>query len=142
MATRHSSASLLPLTWSAAKRFVAPLLVAALLIVLCGLIYSYIEPTTPTFAEGLWLAFVTASTIGYGDVVPTSPAARAFTPFVLLLGFAVLSFVTAAVAASWVEARERQMEREILHDVHQQIGALRREVAALRERVEHNRPPR
>jgi hypothetical protein len=59
-----------------------------------ALVYWRIEPTTPTLADGTWLAFVTAATIGYGDVVPTSPAARAFTPLVLLLGFDVLSLVT------------------------------------------------
>jgi voltage-gated potassium channel len=121
----------LPLPRAMLQRLLPPLLLAALLIVGCGIVYSHIEPTTPTVAEGVWLAFVTAATIGYGDVVPTSHAAKVFTPFVLLLGFAVLSLVTAAVAATWVEAREREIEREILRDVHRQIGALRREVEAL-----------
>jgi len=56
---------------------------------------------------------------------------------VVLLGFAVLSLVTAAIAATFVESREREIEREILRDLHQQIGALRAEVAALRERSTH-----
>jgi voltage-gated potassium channel len=132
----------LPLPWSMAKRLVLPLTLAALLIVACGIVYWHIEPTTPTLADGVWLAFVTAATIGYGDVVPTSAAARAFTPFVLLLGFGVLSLVTAAVAATWVEARERQIEREILHDLHRQMGSLHREMEALRKAIEAERGQR
>ena len=111
------------LTWSLAG--------ASVLLLGCGVVYWWIEPRTPTFVDGLWLAFVTASTIGYGDLVPTTHASRIFSVFVVLLGFAVLSLVTAAFAATWVEAREREIEREILRDVHRQIGALRREVEAL-----------
>ena len=42
-----------------------------------------------------------------------------------LLGFGVLSLVTAAIAASWVESDERRIEREILHGPAQatSIGA-------------------
>ena len=109
------------------------LLLAGAVLGLCGLGYRWLEPTTPTFAEGLWLAFVTAGTVGYGDVVPTSPAAKIFSAFVVLLGFGVLSLVTAAVAAKWVEVEERTIEREILRDVHRQIDSLRQDIAALRE---------
>lgn len=108
------------------------LMLAAFVLVLCGLGYSYLEPTTPTFAEGLWLAFVTAGTVGYGDVVPTTPAAKIFTLFVVMLGFGVLSLVTAAVATKWLEAEERLIEREILRNVHRQVDSLRQEIAALR----------
>ena len=64
---------------------------ACALLVGCGVVYWWIEPRTPTFVDGLWLAFVTASTIGYGDVVPTTHASRIFSVFVVLLGFAVLA---------------------------------------------------
>ena len=102
------------------------------LLVLCGVGYWWLEPMTPTFAEGLWLAFVTAATVGYGDLVPTTPAAKIFSIFVVMLGFGVLSLVTAAVATRWVGAEERAIEREVLRDMHRQIDSLRREIAALR----------
>ena len=46
----------------------------------------------------------------------------------VLLGLAVLSMVTAAVAAIFVEVEERQIERDLLHE----IGTLRSEVRELR----------
>jgi len=72
---------------------------AAVLLVLFGFGFWWLEPTTPRLADALWLAFVTASTIGYGDFVPTTAASRALAVPVLLTGFAVLSMVTAAIAA-------------------------------------------
>lgn len=106
-------------------------IVAALLLA-CGFGFWLVEPTTPTLPEALWLAFVTASTIGYGDYVPTTQASRMLAVPVLLLGFAMLSMVTAAVAAMWVGSQERTIEREILRDLHRQIGLLRLEIQQLR----------
>ena len=119
--------------WPILRQLIWPLAGACALLVVCGVVYWWIEPRTPTFVDGLWLAFVTASTIGYGDVVPTTHASRIFSVFVVLLGFAVLSLVTAAIAALFVESQERRIEREILHDLHRQLQGLRDELAALRK---------
>ena len=99
---------------------------------LCGAGFWWLEPRTPTFADGLWLAFTTAATVGYGDVVPTTPASKIFAVFVVLLGFGVLTMVTAAIAATWIESEERQIEREILRDMRYQLDKLRAEIVAMR----------
>lgn len=99
----------------------------------CGAGFWLLEPTTPDLASGLWLAFTTAATVGYGDLVPTTPASRIFAVFVVLLGYGVLSLVTAAIAARWVETEERRIEREILRDMRREMAALRKEIIGLRE---------
>jgi len=109
------------------------IVVAFALLLSCGVGFRWLEPTTPTLADGLWLAFTTAATVGYGDMVPTTDAAKIFSVFVVMLGFGVLSLVTAAIAASWLQSEERRLEREMLHNLHQELSALRREVAELRE---------
>jgi voltage-gated potassium channel len=120
----------LPILW----RLLVQLLVAALLLALCGVVYTVIEPSTPDLADGLWLAFVTAATVGYGDLIPTTLASKLFSVVVVLLGFGVLSLVTAAIATIWVESHERMMERFILRELHREIKAVRDEVAELRKR--------
>lgn len=109
---------------------------ALTVLVLCGVGFWWLEPRTPTLADGLWLAFTTAATVGYGDVVPSTPASKIFAVFVVLLGFGVLSLVTASIAAVWVESREREIEHEILQDLHRQIGLLREDVRSLRQTAE------
>jgi voltage-gated potassium channel len=54
----------------------------------------------------------------------------------VLLGYGVLSLVTASIAAVWVESEERRIEREILLDLHGQLRALRGDVSALRTAVD------
>ena len=115
------------------------LLVAVLVLGLCGLGFWWLEPTTHSLADGLWLAFTTAATVGFGDVVPTTAASKIFSVFVVLLGYGVLSLVTAAIATNWVETEERRIEREILHDVRREIAGLRQEIAGLRDQLA---PPR
>ena len=111
------------------------LMVAVLVLLGCGLGFWWLEPTAPTLADGMWLAFTTAATVGYGDIVPTTPAAKIFSVFVVLLGFGVLTLVTAAIATSWVETEERRIEREILRDMRREMASVRHELAELREEL-------
>jgi voltage-gated potassium channel len=71
--------------------------------------------------------------VGYGDTVPTTLASKVFAVFVVLLGYGVLSLVTAAIASSWVETEEQQREREFLREMHREIASLRQELVALRK---------
>jgi voltage-gated potassium channel len=107
------------------------LLLCVLIMGLGGVGFWLIEPRAHTLSDGLWLAFTTAATVGYGDIVPSTYASRAFAVLVVLLGLAVLSLATASVAAMFVETEERQIERDLLRE----IGALRAEVRALRDEV-------
>jgi voltage-gated potassium channel len=76
----------------------------------------------------LWLAFVTVATVGYGDLFPTSAGARVFAVFIVLLGYALFSVVTATISAFFVGEDEQRFEREL----HADIRSLREEIAALR----------
>lgn len=99
-----------------------------------------LEPQVLTLQDGLWLAFTTAATVGYGDVVPLTQAGRVFAALMVLLGLSVLSLVTASLAAIFVEqdveeevhAEERQIERELMREIH----ALREQVRTLDQRLD------
>lgn len=114
-------------------------LVLCLVIMMVGGVgFWALEPTVTSLQEGLWLAFTTAATVGYGDVVPRTQAGRAFAVLMVLLGLSVLSLVTASLAAIFVErevqdeveAGERQIERELMHE----IRALRAQIDRLQDR--------
>jgi voltage-gated potassium channel len=108
-----------------------------LILGLGGAGFWILEPRAHTFSDGLWLAFTTAATVGYGDIVPSTHASRIFSVLVVLLGFAVLSLVTASVAAMFVETEERQIERDLMEE----IGALRAEVRSLHDELRGLKAP-
>jgi voltage-gated potassium channel len=107
------------------------LVLCLLILGMGGVGFWILEPRAHSFSDGLWLAFTTAATVGYGDIVPSTHASRIFAVVVVLLGLAVLSLVTASVAAMFVETEERQIERDLM----QEIGALRAEVRSLRDEL-------
>lgn len=101
-------------------------------LLISGAGFYWLEPTVHTYGEGVWLAFVTGATVGYGDVVPTTPAARVFAAVIVVLSLGVLSIVTATIAAFFVGEDEKQLRREFHHD----IKALRDEVRSLRAQLQ------
>jgi voltage-gated potassium channel len=105
-------------------------------LAISGAGFYWLEPTITSYADGMWLAFVTGATVGYGDVVPTTPASRIFAVFMVLLGYAMLSLVTASIAAFFVGEDEKVLRKEMHADMkklHDDIKALREELQAMRE---------
>jgi voltage-gated potassium channel len=112
------------------------LLLGAVTLLLSGLGFYWLEPTVKSYADGLWLAFESGATVGYGDIVPTTAAARVFAVFMVLVGYAILSLVTASIAAFFIGEDEQQLRREL----HRDIKALRDEVRQLRESLQQQLP--
>ncbi|MDZ7939351.1 MAG: potassium channel family protein [Rhodoferax sp.] len=113
------------------KGLLYSLALCAAILAVGGLGFWALEPQAHTLGDGLWLAFTTAATVGYGDIVPSTHVSRAFSVVVVLLGLAVLSLVTASVAAILVEVEERKVESDLLHE----LRSLRAEVQDLRRVV-------
>ncbi|PUE28983.1 potassium channel family protein [Limnohabitans sp. Jir72] len=112
------------------------LLLAVAILGLGGVGFWLIDPNIKTLPDGLWLAFTTAATVGFGDVVPSTHASRAFSVIVVLLGLAVLSLVTASLSAVFVEKEVEAEERQIEKDLMREIRHLRHEVADLRHDIQ------
>ena len=107
---------------------------AAALLASAGAGFYWLEPGVHTYAEGVWLAFESSATVGYGDMAPTTPASRVFAAFVVLLGYGLLSLVFASIATIFVEQEERLLRREMHRDIktlQAEIASLRREVCSL-----------
>jgi voltage-gated potassium channel len=92
------------------------------------------------FGTAIWWAIVTVTTVGYGDVVPTSAAARGVAVFLMILGISVFGFVTANVAAFFVEL-SGDKSKASLEDVLAKLDSLEHEVRALRRERDGGGPP-
>ncbi|MHB1666446.1 potassium channel family protein [Thiomonas sp.] len=111
------------------------MLLGAGAVLLAGVGFYRIEPTIRTYGQGVWLAFTTAATVGYGDFVPTTAASRALAVLVVIGGYAVFSLVTAGIAAFFVGEGEKKAQCDIqdeLRLLREEVRNLRRDLAASR----------
>jgi voltage-gated potassium channel len=120
---------------------------ALLLVLVAALAELSAEQNAPgatirTFPEAVWWAFVTITTVGYGDYTPVTETGRLVAIGLMISGIALLGVVTATIASWFVEqVQTDQVAQEILTTEHIQelvaeIGALRTEIAGLRREVE------
>lgn len=112
----------------APTRLVQIVTLGVVVLAAAGAGFYWLEPKVPTYADGIWLAFITGATVGYGDLVPSTPAARIFAGFIVLLGYALFSVVTASISALLVGEDEERLRREL----HTDMRLLRAEIASLR----------
>jgi len=111
------------------------LVLCTLILLIGGVGFWALDPGVHTLADGLWLAFTTAATVGYGDIVPSTHASRGFAVLVVLLGLAVLSLATASLAAIFVEKDAQADEVVFEEDLASEISLLRDDIRVLREEV-------
>lgn len=125
-----------------ASRRVFPLLATATVAIAVGvgvLVRAIAPQDFHSIGEGIWWATVTLATVGYGDVVPTSPWGRVVGSVVIIFGVTFLAFLTATVTSLFVsseqqEAAQREEERRAAGE--EEMKALLREVSARLEALE------
>ena len=88
--------------------FMMFMLVAA--IILGTLMYTFESKTNPDFKNiltGIYWAVVTITTVGFGDVVPTTVAGRFLAVIVMLLGYSIIAVPTGIVAGETINEYKR-----------------------------------
>lgn len=78
-----------------------------------------------TYIASLYWALVTMSTIGYGDVVPTSTEERVFIIFAMLVGTSVFAYVVGSVCTIVASMDKKESEH---HELMDTLNAMTREL--------------
>jgi voltage-gated potassium channel len=104
-----------------------------------GVIIRFVDQENfPSVGLGIWWALQTVTTVGYGDVVPSTFAGRTIGGLVMVIGIAFISFVTAGVTSTLVQrsAREgseadRAHQEEIAERIVDQLTELGKRLDAI-----------
>lgn len=68
-------------------------------------VYSAMEPWS--YRESLYFCFVTLSTVGFGDYLPSSPQSKVFSIFYMLFGLGVCMLIIAVLTGLVAESHDR-----------------------------------
>lgn len=107
-------------------------LVSLIVIVLSGLLMSFIDPAIQTPFDGIWWAWVTVTTVGYGDLVPVSTLGRLFGGFLILLGVGLFALLTANFSAALIG---REVEQEV-EELEAEESEILKKLVAIERRLD------
>lgn len=103
------------------------LFIAAIIILMAGTLMAGIDPAITTPWDGIWWAWVTVTTVGYGDIVPESPQGKVFGGILMLLGLGLFSLLTASFSAFLISREEEELigrEKEVAEEEERAIAKL------------------
>ncbi|MGB1252380.1 MAG: ion transporter [Candidatus Promineifilaceae bacterium] len=90
-----------------------------------------------TLEDGFWWAFVTVTTVGYGDLFPVSSSGRIMAAVLMTIGVGLFGILTSYLAAIFVEDEEKERD-EVLDGELREIRAELAEIKLLlRQQVEN-----
>ena len=100
------------------------------------------EQDFPSFGLAVWWALQTVTTVGYGDVVPTTNLGRVVGGVVMVMGVSFIAFVTAGVTSTVIrrertgaeEAERAQRERD-LQSIGHSLAEIGRGISDLEKRL-------
>lgn len=91
------------------------LAIAVILVLVAGLVERIVEPETFTsIGLAYWWAVTTVTTVGYGDVVPESPAGRVVASMLMLTGLALIPTLTSVIVSTLIAKRHTADQERII----------------------------
>ncbi|MEM6811427.1 MAG: potassium channel family protein [Pseudomonadota bacterium] len=93
--------------------FVSPLLLLLVLVIIClGQIVTYLEKWNKF--DGLYWSFVTATTVGYGDMRPLKKVSKLLSVLIALTGIIFTGIILAAAVQTVSMSLEKHLDPEVI----------------------------
>ncbi len=89
------------------ENLLALFFIILIIIFFSSLAITYFEPGI-SFVNGVWWSIVTLTTVGYGDISPTTGGGRAVAAIIMFFGIGLLGMLSANLAAIMISKRIRE----------------------------------
>lgn len=74
-----------------------------------------------SFADGLWWAFVTATTVGYGDLSPATNLGRIIAAVLMIFGIGLIGSITSTITSYFLRFENKGFKEETLEMIKSKI---------------------
>lgn len=91
------------------KGFLGSLTLLIIVLATGTFFYSYVEGWRTL--DSLYFSVMTITTVGYGDLHPTTDASKVFTMFYVFVGIGLGLYVISTFAESLIEGRQKRIAR-------------------------------
>ena len=68
-----------------------------------GFLFYISEPQIKSFGDGMWLALVTITTVGYGDIELATTLGRMVASALMFVGLGLIASVTAIISVKFIQ---------------------------------------
>jgi voltage-gated potassium channel len=82
------------------------------------------------FIDALWYVLVTLTTVGYGDIVPTSTIGKIIGLMIIIIGILLFSTLTAAISSLYTQ----RIEKETRENIDKRLDRIEEKLNKLSER--------
>jgi len=102
-------------------------------VVFFGLLFYVSEPQIKTFGDGMWLALVTITTVGYGDIELSTTLGRFVASALMLLGMGLIASLTAIVSVKFIQ---NFVDHHTNDDVLEKLDEMQKDLDELKKKIQ------
>jgi voltage-gated potassium channel Kch len=71
-----------------------------------------------TFGQSFYFSVATLTTVGYGDIHPTTDASRIFTAIYILVGVGIVIAALTSIGSKYLYTQEKELSNNIARRIH------------------------
>jgi len=91
------------------------LMLSCFMILLGGIVIQYAE--NMGFADSIWWAFVTVTTVGYGDISPTTVIGRVMATILMLVGIGLIGALTSTITSYFFAKGNSSIKNDVIETI-------------------------
>ena len=96
-----------------------------------------VDPSMNNLFENLWFVVVSITTVGYGDITPTTTYGKVFSLVLLIIGVFVFSAITGAISSYFMDTLLQEGTYHI-HDLKEKVESSQVEMEKLNKQLEES----
>mgnify|MGYP001161022997 FL=1 len=98
-----------------------------------GFLFYISEPQIKSFGDGMWLALVTITTVGYGDIELGTTLGRFIASALMFVGLGLIASVTAIISVKFIQ---NFVDHHTNDDVLEKLDEMQKDLDELKKKIQ------
>ena len=98
-----------------------------------GFLFYISEPQIKSFGDGMWLALVTITTVGYGDIELATTLGRFVASGLMFVGLGLIASVTAIISVKFIQ---NFVDHHTNDDVLEKLDEMQKDLDELKKKIQ------